>query len=112
VAGIGTIVVEAPEGDKDDYLATHVKLIAAGTRTLFTGHGPQAAAAVERLRELVDHRLWREGRILEAWQDGVREPEAMLPRVYDDAPEAAWPLAERQIVAHLERLRRRGLIQD
>jgi hypothetical protein len=34
----------------------------------------------------------------------------MLPSVYDDAPREAWPLAERQITAHLERLRRAGRI--
>lgn len=112
VAGIGTIVVDPPEGDMDDYLASLEKLIAVGPRTLFPGHGPPAAGAVTKLRELIEHRLWRERRILEAWRDGVREPEAMLPRVYDDVPEAAWPLAARQIVAHLERLRRRGLIQE
>jgi hypothetical protein len=32
----------------------------------------------------------------------------MLERVYDDVPPIARPLAERQIVAHLERLRRLG----
>jgi hypothetical protein len=34
----------------------------------------------------------------------------MLPAVYDDVPQEAWPLAERQILAHLERLRRAGRI--
>ncbi|HEY8020778.1 MAG TPA: hypothetical protein VIH93_06740 [Thermoanaerobaculia bacterium] len=34
----------------------------------------------------------------------------MLPRVYDDVPEQAYPLAERQVLAHLERLRRAGKI--
>ena len=32
----------------------------------------------------------------------------LLRYVYDDAPQQAWPLAERQIVAHLERLQRAG----
>jgi hypothetical protein len=30
----------------------------------------------------------------------------MLPKVYEDTPRQAWPLAERQILAHLDRLRR------
>ena len=32
----------------------------------------------------------------------------MLPTVYDDVPPQAWPLAERQILAHLDRLRKQG----
>jgi glyoxylase-like metal-dependent hydrolase (beta-lactamase superfamily II) len=94
----------------DAYLDSLEKLIALGPKTLFPAHGPALLNAVGKLRDYVDHRLWREERILEAWNDGVREPPEMLPRVYDDAPPQAWPLAERQILAHLERLRRSGKI--
>lgn len=61
-----------------------------------------------KLREYLDHRLWREERVLTAWHAGLREPEAMLPTVYDDVPPEAFPLAARQIEAHLARLRRAG----
>jgi len=108
-AGIGMIVVDPPEGDMDDYLASLGKLIALTPRTLFPGHGPAVKNAVAKLEEYVDHRLWREDRILEAWQQGKSAAE-MLPVVYDDVPAAAYPLAERQVHAHLERLRRAGKI--
>ena len=36
----------------------------------------------------------------------------MIPTIYDDAPEKAWPLAERQIAAHLEQLRRAGRLEE
>jgi glyoxylase-like metal-dependent hydrolase (beta-lactamase superfamily II) len=111
VAGVGTIVIDPPEGDMDAYLASLEKLGALAPSTLFPAHGPPIADAPGKLREYVAHRLWREERILEAWRSGVREPRAMLPTVYDDAPERAWPLAERQIVAHLERLARAGRIE-
>jgi len=108
VAGLGTIVVDPPEGDMDDYLASLGKLVALAPRTLFPGHGPAIKNAVPKLREYIEHRLWREQRVLAAWRDGRREPEAMLPTVYDDVPREAWPLAARQILAHLARLRRAG----
>ena len=40
----------------------------------------------------------------------MRQPAEMLPTVYEDVPPQAWPIAERQILAHLERLRRQGRI--
>jgi glyoxylase-like metal-dependent hydrolase (beta-lactamase superfamily II) len=92
----------------DAYLASLERLIELAPATLFPAHGPAIRDAVGKLREYVEHRLWREEKVLAAWRDGLREPQAMLPRVYDDAPELAWPLAERQIVAHLERLERAG----
>jgi ribonuclease/clavin/mitogillin len=107
VAGLGMIVVDPPEGDMDNYLDSLRRLAELGPRTLFPGHGPAVGDAVGKLREYVEHRLWREERILAAHRDGLSARE-MLPRVYDDVPAAAYPLAERQVLAHLERLRRAG----
>jgi glyoxylase-like metal-dependent hydrolase (beta-lactamase superfamily II) len=108
VSGVSMIVVDPPEGDMDDYLGSLAKLAALRPGTLFPGHGPAIKNGVEKLREYLDHRLWREGRILEAWGAGKRQPAEMLPTVYDDVPPQAWPIAERQILAHLDRLRKQG----
>jgi glyoxylase-like metal-dependent hydrolase (beta-lactamase superfamily II)/8-oxo-dGTP pyrophosphatase MutT (NUDIX family) len=112
VAGLGTIVIDPPEGDMDDYLASLAKLIALAPRTLFPGHGPAVKNAVPKLREYIEHRLWRERRVLAAWRDGQRDAESMLPAVYDDVPPAAHPLAARQILSHLARLRRAGQLEE
>ncbi|HEV7519142.1 MAG TPA: MBL fold metallo-hydrolase [Thermoanaerobaculia bacterium] len=107
VAGLGMIVVDPPEGDMDDYLASLEKMIALAPQTLFPGHGPAVKDAQAKLREYIAHRLWREERVLAAAEAG-QTPAEMLPTVYDDVPTQAYPLAERQILAHLERLRRAG----
>jgi ribonuclease/clavin/mitogillin len=111
VSGVSMIVVDPPEGDMDDYLGSLARLAALRPATLFPGHGPVIKNAAAKLREYIDHRLWREERILEAWDAGLRQPSEMLPKVYDDVPPQAWPIAERQILAHLERLRRHGRIE-
>jgi ribonuclease/clavin/mitogillin len=110
IAGFGTIVVDPPEGNMDDYLGSLEKLAALRPATLFPSHGPTIKNAVAKLREYIDHRLWREEKVLSAWNAGLRTPKEMLPSVYDDAPKEAWPLAERQILAHLERLKQAGRI--
>ncbi len=111
VAGVGTIVIDPPEGDMDDYLASLERLLALAPSTLFPAHGPPLPDAAAKIQEYLDHRRWREERVLAAWEAGLRDPEAMLPAVYDDAPPEAWPLAARQIAAHLARLRRAGRIE-
>jgi hypothetical protein len=67
---------------------------------------------VARLEEYAAHRRWREERVLAAWRAGLREPAAMVVSVYDETPPPAHALAERQIVAHLERLRRQGRLEE
>lgn len=110
LAGIGTIVIDPPEGDMDDYLGSLARLAMLRPGTLFPSHGPAILDGVRKLREYADHRLWREGKVLDAWSQGLREPSEMVPLVYEDTPREAWPLAERQILAHLNRLRRAGRI--
>ncbi|MFL6195760.1 MAG: MBL fold metallo-hydrolase [Thermoanaerobaculia bacterium] len=111
VSGVSMIVVDPPEGDMDDYLGSLQKLASLRPGTLFPGHGPAIKNGAAKLREYIQHRVWREERILEAWAAGKRQPSEMLPTVYDDVPPLAWPLAERQILAHLERLRRHGRLE-
>ncbi len=111
VAGLGTIVIDPPEGDMEAYLGSLARLGALRPQVLFPAHGPAVRNALSRLREYIDHRLWREEKIVEAWSRGLRTPEEMLPTVYDDVPKEAHPLAQRQILAHLERLRRLGKIE-
>jgi glyoxylase-like metal-dependent hydrolase (beta-lactamase superfamily II)/8-oxo-dGTP pyrophosphatase MutT (NUDIX family) len=112
VAGVGTIVVDPPEGDMDAYLSSLAKALVLAPTVLLPAHGPAIRNGAAKLQEYIDHRLWREKRVLAAWQTGARTPRDMLPTVYDDVAPEAWPLAERQILAHLDRLRRAKRLPD
>jgi len=112
VAGFGTIVIDPPEGDMQQYIETLDLLVDLAPRTLFPGHGPTLLDALGKLREYREHRRWREDRVFQAWCRGLREPRAMLEEVYDDVPPQALPLAERQIQAHLDRLLTLGRLGD
>ena len=110
VAGIGTIVIDPPEGDMTRYLASLDRAAALSPTTLFPAHGPTILEAGAKLAEYSRHRAWREERIAAAWGEGVRDTEALLDRVYDDIEPIARPLAARQLAAHLDRLRELGRI--
>ena len=110
-AGFGTIVVDPPEGDMDDYLASLERMRDLGAKALFPAHGPPTIMVRQKFTEYLEHRLWRERKILEAWNQGLRDHGELLPAVYDDVPEKAYPLAARQLEAHLIRLERAGSIE-
>jgi glyoxylase-like metal-dependent hydrolase (beta-lactamase superfamily II) len=95
----------------DEYLRSLERMIELAPKTLFPAHGPVVLESVAKLTEYRDHRLWREERIVEAWREGLRTPRAMVARVYEDVPAEVHPVAERQIEAHLVRLRRLGRIE-
>ena len=112
ISTLSTIVIDPPEGDMDAYLESLERVADLEPRTLFPAHGGTERAAVPKLREFVDHRLWREGRILEAWTAGIRDRQELVERVYDDAPVIARPLAARQLEAHLDRLALHGRLDE
>ena len=101
-------MVDPPDGNMDDYLSSLERMRLLAPTTLFPAHGPTIKNAVGKLDEYLAHRLWREERVLEAWQAGLKNPPEMLSKVYEDLAAIAEPLAVRQIEAHLERLRAQG----
>ena len=111
MAGLGTIVIDPPEGHMATYLDSLRRMQALPVTALFPAHGPVMANAKARIQEYLDHRMDREAKILAAWQSGHREPAAIVKVVYTDVATAMHSLAERSVIAHLEKLKEEGRLQ-
>jgi glyoxylase-like metal-dependent hydrolase (beta-lactamase superfamily II)/ADP-ribose pyrophosphatase YjhB (NUDIX family) len=105
MAGLGTIVIDPPEGHMATYFDSLRRMQALPVTALFPAHGPVIAHAKGKIQEYLDHRLERERKILAAWQRGTHEPAGIVREVYTDVPAAMHGLAERSVIAHLEKLR-------
>ena len=105
-ANPGTIIVSRDfGGDMGDYLASLDRLIEDESYSvLIPSHGMPMGKPREKLAELKAHRLEREAKVQAAWDKGLRRVKDMIPEVYADTPEAAWPMAEHSLKAHLHHL--------
>ena len=110
MAGLGTVVIDPPEGHMATYMDSLRKMQALNVTALFPAHGPVMANARVKIQEYLNHRIQRETNILKAWQSGKREPREIVKEVYTDVAPAMHALAERSVMAHLEKLREEGKI--
>ncbi|PYS37587.1 MAG: MBL fold metallo-hydrolase, partial [Acidobacteria bacterium] len=104
MAGFGTIVIDPPEGHMATYLDSLKRMQRLPVTALFPAHGPVMANAKKKIQEYIDHRIDRERKIFAAWERGHREPAAIVREVYTDVAPAMYALAERSVIAHLEKL--------
>jgi len=105
-----TTVVDPPDGNMNDYLASLDLLeqtcIAHDIAFILPAHGYVLARAREIIAHLRQHRLQREAKILavmRALPEGSMQE--WVERAYDDVPPRLWPVAMRSLTAHVERLR-------
>lgn len=103
VAGVGTILIDPSEGDMADYLASLARMLSRAPTMLLPAHGPAITNAAGKLREYIAHRTMREDRVVAALRDNGTLAE-LLSVVYADTPRMVWPLAERSLRAHLDKL--------
>ena len=108
VAGIGTVIIDPPEGDMADYLASLDRLLALGPGTLYPAHGPVIPGGVARLEQYKAHRMAREALVAGALGAEPAEPAQLVPAAYPDVAPALYGLAERSLLAHLLKLERDG----
>jgi glyoxylase-like metal-dependent hydrolase (beta-lactamase superfamily II)/8-oxo-dGTP pyrophosphatase MutT (NUDIX family) len=108
IAGTGTVIIDPPEGDMADYLASLDRLLEEKPGALYPAHGPVVPAGVEKLRQYRAHRLEREGRVLAALSREPAAPAQLLPAAYPDVARELYPFAERSLLAHLIKLVREG----
>ncbi len=112
IVGLGSVVIDPPEGNMLDYLASLAKVRALEPSVIFGAHGPAVGDPIAKIDEYVSHRLEREQQIVGAIAAGDRTPEAIVARVYTDVPEKLHALAARSVIAHLEKLRDEGRLPD
>ena len=109
-----TTVIDPPDGNMADYLDSLARLdtlcALQGVEFILPAHGYVLGSARRVIARLQAHRLAREAKVLRAMAaapDGA--PQDWVRLAYDDAPPALWPIAERSLLAHVERIRALGL---
>jgi len=101
-------VIDPPEGHMATYFDSLRRMQALPVSALFPAHGPAMANAKAKIQQYLDHRVDRERKILAAWENGRRDAAAIVKDVYTDVAPAMHGLAERSVIAHLEKLREEG----
>lgn len=111
VAGVGTILIDPPEGDMAEYLRQLARLEALPVGALYPAHGPTLPDGPAKLREYLQHRAMREAKILGAIPARGATLEEIVAKGYDDVAAFVHPIAERSTVAILEKLLAEGRVQ-
>ena len=112
IVGLGSVLIDPPEGNVRDYLASleRYRALLPNVKVLFGGHGPAVASPRAKIEEYIAHRLERERNILRAVGAGATTPREIVARVYVDVNPKAHAMAERAVVAHLEKLEADNLV--
>jgi glyoxylase-like metal-dependent hydrolase (beta-lactamase superfamily II) len=104
-----TTVVDPPDGDMTAYLDSLDALAAAcarhGIEFILPAHGYVLGFAPQAIAHLKAHRLQREARVLAAMRQrpgGTLEDWVEL--AYADVPPRMWPVAQRSLQAHVQRI--------
>jgi recombination protein RecT len=109
-----TTVIDPPDGNMADYLDSLDALSLACTEHdigfILPAHGYVLENAPQAIAHLKAHRLQREAKVLAALQalpDGSVQD--WVRHAYGDVPERLWPVAERSLLAHVQRIQTLGL---
>jgi ribonuclease/clavin/mitogillin len=111
IVGVGSVLIDPLDGNMRDYLASLERMRSLpNLSVLFGGHGPAVATPYQKIDEYISHRLEREQNILNAVREGATTPQEIVIRVYTDVSPKAYSMAERAVLAHLEKLVEDGAV--
>ncbi len=104
-----TVVINPPDGNMKQYIEALRRIRHLGCGALAPGHGDVIDDPVRAIDWIIEHRLEREGKVIEALRGhpGIATRE-LVRLVYRDVAEALFGLAERSLLAHLIKLEEEG----
>jgi glyoxylase-like metal-dependent hydrolase (beta-lactamase superfamily II) len=103
-----SVFVTPDPGALRGYLAALERLRTIELELLCTGHGPPVTDPAALLDRYLAHRRSRERRLVAAIAEGLRTPDELLDRVWDDAPASLRLAATATLAAHLDKLEEEG----
>ena len=100
-----TVVIDPPDGNMQDYLRSLERLERMDLRAIAPGHGDLIERPREAIARLIAHRLEREAKVVRVLAAHPGRTLAELVRVaYREVDRSLHPVAERSLLAHLEKL--------
>lgn len=113
IVGLGSVLIDPPEGNMVDYLSSLERMRSVkDLKILFGGHGPPMISPYRKIDEYIHHRLEREEKILAAVNAGITSPSEIVQAVYTDVNPKAHAMADRAVIAHLEKLAAEGKLMS
>jgi glyoxylase-like metal-dependent hydrolase (beta-lactamase superfamily II) len=107
------VVINPPDGDMGAYLKSLRALMALDLDWLAPGHGFLMPQPRRAMQQIIDHRLKREAKVLQAFGGGgPYSMDQLLAAVYDDVPPKLHAMARRSLLAHLVKLRDDGVLAE
>jgi glyoxylase-like metal-dependent hydrolase (beta-lactamase superfamily II) len=111
IVGLGSVLIDPPEGDMKTYLNSLERMRRLPNLSImYGGHGPAMANPYTKIDEYIAHRLDREQKILASVRSGATNPREIVARVYTDVSPKAHAMAERAVLAHLKKLEDDGQV--
>ena len=103
VAGVGTILLDPPEGNLHHYLESLARLAALNPSRLLPAHGPCIEEGTKTLEQYIAHRHMRTNQIQEALAANPgQRVETITENIYRDlVPRPFLAVAVRQVLCHL-----------
>ena len=108
VMGWSSSVVGPPGGDMAAYFASLERLLHRDEPLYLPGHGPAITAPHAFVRDLLAHRQAREAQIQAALSNTPQSAAALMERLYSKIDPTLKRAAERNVQAHLLKLRQEG----
>jgi len=104
VAGVGTILLDPPEGNLAEYLESLEQMMSLNPERLLPAHGPVIPDGTTYLKDYITHRHMRSEQIISALaaSPGMNEQQ-LAAKIYSGLiPDAFLGVAARQVLTHLK----------
>ena len=108
-----TVVIDPPDGNMRDYLASLERVRSLAPAALLPGHGDRIDDPGRVIDGIVEHRLARERAVRRALGTHAdRSAAELVPVVYPDVARQLYGWAERSLLAHLIKLAGDGIARE
>lgn len=99
-----TVAIVPPQGSMLHYLQSLELLKSLDIKAIAPAHGLIIQEPFAEIDRLIEHRLWREKKVLGGLDSQAKTLDELLPLIYDDVPQSLHWAAKFSLFAHLQKL--------